>query len=118
MMGLPREFAVSGRTAGQRAMVQVRGELDMYTAPRLRERLPEVFDEGARTVTVDLSEVDFLDSTALSVLIGALRRFREADGDLILSGPTPSTYRVLEICRLTRVFTILAAEEREGAAEG
>lgn len=85
---------------------QLLGELDMSTAPRLREELLRVVADGARMVTVDLSELAFIDSTGLSVLITGLKRLREQGGEMALRSPTPGTRRVLEITGLTEVFAI------------
>jgi anti-sigma B factor antagonist len=82
------------------------GELDVNTAPELREHLARLITAGARNISVDLASVRFVDSTALSVLVSALKRVRQADGDLQLSSPIPSVRRVFEITGLTRLFTI------------
>ena len=82
------------------------GELDVNTAPELREQLARLIGEDSGTITVDLAAVTFVDSTALSVLVSALKRLRQAGGDLQLASPTPSVRRVFEITGLTRLFTI------------
>jgi anti-sigma B factor antagonist len=82
------------------------GELDVNTAPELREQLARLVNDGARQIVVDLADVSFVDSTALSVLVSALKRLRQSDGDLALASPTPSVRRVFEITGLTRLFTI------------
>ena len=86
--------------------VRLLGELDMSTAPRLGEELTRVTSEGARHVTVDLSDLVFIDSTGLSVLITSLKRLRQDGGDMALRSPSASTRRVLEITGLTEVFSI------------
>jgi anti-sigma B factor antagonist len=88
------------------ASVVVSGELDMYTAPRLREELVGLTIQGSRDVTVDLEAVNFVDSTALGVLVGGLKRLRQLDGDLKLKSPSPQTFKVLELTGLTKVFSI------------
>ena len=87
-------------------VVRAAGELDVNTAPELREQLTRLIGEDPRRIVVDLSEVSFVDSTALSVLVSALKRLRQADGDLELAAPNPSVRRVFEITGLTRLFTI------------
>ena len=82
------------------------GELDVNTAPELREHLARLANEGVRKIVVDLTDVSFIDSTALSVLVSALKRLRQVDGDLMLASPTPSVRRVFEITGLTRLFAI------------
>ena len=70
------ELSLATRTVAEHTVLEVGGEVDVYTAPRLRERLVELVDGGARNVVVDLGRVDFLDSTGLGVLVGALKRLR------------------------------------------
>ncbi len=87
-------------------VVRAAGELDVNTAPELREQLARLISEDTRRIVVDLADVSFVDSTALSVLVSALKRLRQADGDLELASPNPSVRRVFEITGLTRLFTI------------
>ena len=82
------------------------GELDMSTAALLRDELTRVTSDGARHVTVDMSDLVFIDSTGLSVLITGLKRLRHVGGDLVLRSPNPGTRKVLEITGLTEVFAI------------
>jgi len=98
------ELTVSEREGA--TVVSAVGELDVNTAPDLREHLARIVNGGARQITVDLAEVTFVDSTALSVLVSALKRLRHDDGDLTLASPNPSVRRVFEITGLTRLFTI------------
>ena len=91
---------------GSRATLFVRGEIDTYVAAGLRECLDETFESGCRDVVVDLTETEFLDSSALGVLVGALKRFRAADGDLRLAHPNARVVQVLDITGLTGVFTV------------
>lgn len=85
-------------------VLAVRGEIDVYTAPRLRERLIELVKEGHRQVVVDLDQVDFLDSTGLGVLVGGLKRLRTNDGDLVVVCNQPRILKVFEITGLDKVF--------------
>ena len=103
----PGELSVT--VSGGRPEYELRllGELDMSTAPQLREELLRVISDGARMVTVDLSELAFVDSTGLSVLITGLKRLRQQGGEMALRSPTPGTRRVLEITGLTEVFAVL-----------
>jgi len=95
---------VSGDGPGHE--VRLLGELDMSTAPQLRKELLRLASDGAMMVTVDLSELAFVDSTGLSVLITGLKRLRQQGGEMALRSPTPATRRVLEITGLTEVFPI------------
>jgi anti-sigma B factor antagonist len=102
----PGELLV--RVSGQEPAYEVllHGELDMSTAPQLREELLRLTSDGAKQVTIDLSGLAFVDSTGLSVLITGLKRLREVGGDMALRSPQPGTRRVLEITGLTEVFAI------------
>jgi anti-sigma B factor antagonist len=70
-----------------RTVVEVSGEIDVYTAPKLREALLSLVDSGTYRLIVDMSGVEFLDSTGLGVLVGGLKRVRAHDGaiDLVVT---------------------------------
>ncbi len=99
------------------SVLTVRGEVDVYTAPRLRERLVELAGEGKYRVIVDLEQVDFLDSTGLGVLVGGLKRLRTHDGDLQLVCTQHRILKVFEITGLTKVFSIFDSVESATSAE-
>jgi anti-sigma B factor antagonist len=101
---------------GRYTVLSVRGEVDVYTAPRLRERLIELVSQGSHQVVVDLDGVDFLDSTGLGVLVGGLKRLRSHDGDMILVCTQPRILKVFEITGLTKVFSIHDSVESATAA--
>jgi anti-sigma B factor antagonist len=87
-------------------VVVVRGEIDVATAPRLREELISLVNEGRLRLVVDLDSVDFIDSTGLGVLVGALKRIRTHDGELVLVCTAPRITKGFEITGLDRVFSI------------
>jgi anti-sigma B factor antagonist len=87
-------------------VLSVKGEVDVYTAPRLREKLVELVSQGKHQIIVDLEGVDFLDSTGLGVLVGGLKRLRSHDGDLGLVCTQHRIMKVFEITGLTKVFSI------------
>lgn len=91
------------------AVLAVSGEVDVATAPRLRERLVGLVSEGRHQIVVDLEGVDFLDSTGLGVLVGALKRVRTHGGDLALVCTQPRVLKVFEITGLTKVFPMHAS---------
>ena len=102
----PGELQVEVSGAERSYEVRLLGALDMSTATELRERLIGLAAEGPAQVTVALSQLAFVDSTGLSVLITGLKRFRQQGGDMALRSPTPATRRVLEITGLTEVVAI------------
>lgn len=91
------------------AILAVGGEVDVATAPRLREKLIELVNDGHHQIVVDLSAVEFLDSTGLGVLVGALKRVRTHDGDLALVCTESRVLKVFEITGLTKVFAMYAS---------
>ena len=94
---------------GDLAVLQVTGEVDLYSAPMLRERIRELAAGGAVHLIADLSEVDFLDSTGLGVLVGGLKRVREDGGSLALAVRTSRILRVFQITGLTKAFAVWPA---------
>ena len=86
------------------AVLQVTGEVDVYTAPMLREQIRELAAAGAVHLIADLGRVDFLDSTGLGALVGGLRRLRQAGGSLALVISTPRILRIFQITGLTKAF--------------
>jgi anti-sigma B factor antagonist len=104
-------FEITERSEAGRPVLVIRGEIDVSTAPELRDRLLSVAQSGSSTVVVDLSGVTFLDSTALGVLVSGLKRFRAADGDLSLVVTGRNVAKVLEITGLVDVFRIFDTVE-------
>lgn len=94
-------FGVQVQSTGDETTVAVSGELDAYTAPQLRKLLDEMLDGSVASVVVDLRATSFIDSTGLGVLVGAARKARSQDGELVLDSPTRSVHRVLQITGLT-----------------
>lgn len=93
------------RTAAE-ATARLVGELDLFTAPTLHEGLLGLFDAGVRSLTLDLSELELIDSTGLAELVVALKRHRESGSDLVLQSPSRTVGKVLEISGLDRIFTV------------
>ena len=85
-------------------VVSAVGEVDVFTAPSLDEALSEVISGGSTCLIVDLSGVDFLDSTGLSVLVKALKRVRESEGSLDV---VVSADRVAKVFRLTGLDKVI-----------
>ena len=105
-------FSVSSeRTGAGLGIVSLSGEVDIYTAPQFKECMLELIDTGVERLVVDLSDVTFIDSTALGVLIGGVRRVHTAGGAMALVVTNRAVERVLSITGLDRVFTIHATRE-------
>jgi anti-sigma B factor antagonist len=94
----------------------VQGEIDIYTAPRLRGLLTGLAVKGSCQLVVNLDKVGFLDSTGLGVLVGGLRRVRARDGSLDLVCTQPRILKILRITGLTEVFGIYETVDQAIAA--
>jgi anti-sigma B factor antagonist len=115
-------------------VLAVRGEIDAYTSPRLREELKRLIDDGARRLVVDLQGVEFMDSTGLGVLVSALKRVKESglsaapgenggdsqasadSGRLSLVCTSPQILRVLAVTGLDKVFVVAPSVAEATAA--
>lgn len=113
---MDQDFQIEQRAGSTPPVVTVRGEIDVATAPQLRECLHNVIAQGEGSIVLDLLGVTFLDSTALGVLVGALKRCRESGGELYVVVADPRIVKIFEITGLTSVFTIVDSLESVGAA--
>lgn len=80
------------------------GDADLHAASELRERLRGAIDDGATTLVLDMSDTTLVDSTALGVLLGAMKRLRELDGQIRLVISRPEIRRVFAITMLDSIF--------------
>ena len=111
------ELGIDVRKIESHAVVDVSGEIDVYTAPKLREKLIELVSEGTYDMVVNLEGVDFLDSTGLGVLVGALKRVKAHDGSLSIVCTQDKILKIFKITGLTKVFPIHSSvEEAAGAS--
>jgi len=100
---------VETRSVGDWAIVDVAGEVDVFTAPKLRETIISMLTEGKDRIIVNLAAVGFMDSTGLGVLVGALKRAKERDGHLAIAGAHGTVLRVLNVTGLNAVFPMHAS---------
>jgi anti-sigma B factor antagonist len=103
---LRKDPVLSVETVGQAGIVvRLGGELDLYNAPQVREALLEACKQARGRVIVDLGEVEFIDSTALGVLIEARTKLENRSG-FLLAAPGLETRRALRISGLDRHFAV------------
>jgi anti-sigma B factor antagonist len=93
-------------THGSTSVITLRGEIDVYTAPRLRQALIDLVSQGGTDIVVDMDKVDFLDSTGLGVLVGGLKRVKSNEGDLKLVITQDRIMKIFDITGLSKVFPI------------
>ena len=112
------DLRVAVYAAGGKAVVAVRGGLDIATAPTLRASLIGVRARGCREVVVDLGAVPYVDASGFDVLVGAVRAIRSEGGDVVLRDPSPHVLRVLEITGLVDMFSPVHGARRCAAQDG
>ena len=98
------DLALTSRTEEPFEIIEVGGEIDVYTAPRLRETIVEAVDRGCTRLIVDVERVEFLDSTGLGVLVGALKRVRADGGSLDIVCTHERILKIFAITGLDKVF--------------
>jgi len=109
---MPPEFAVTEHPIdAARHVLEVRGEIDLFTAPELKQVLAEAIEAGRIRIVVDLTATTFLDSTALGVLIGAVKRLRSRGGAMAIVSVDENIAKTFEITGLDQIFTILATRD-------
>ena len=107
------DLTLSTKEVDGTTIVAVGGEIDVYTAPKLRDKITELVNGGHHTLLVDLEAVEFLDSTGLGVLVGGLKKVRAQDGTMSLICSQDRLLKIFRITGLAKVFTI---HESEAAA--
>jgi anti-sigma B factor antagonist len=106
------DFAITEHPIdGERHVLEVRGEIDLFTAPELKQVLAESIEAGRIRIIVDLTDTTFLDSTALGVLIGAVKRLRSRDGALAIVNIDDNIAKTFEITGLDQIFTIVPTRD-------
>jgi len=108
---------IEKRDVGQEvAVLRLDGRLNMVAAPRLKEAVDQVVEGGRPRVVVDMAEVTFMDSSGLGALIAGLKKARQRNGDLRISGMNDQVATVLRLTNLDRVLR--AHPSVEAATDG
>jgi anti-sigma B factor antagonist len=106
VLGGSVQLSVSQTSAGNVPILAVSGEVDVYSAPALKEKINELVQSGEKTLIVDLSGVAFLDSTGLGALVEARASTTEAGGSLPIVCNQERILKLFTITGLDGVFTI------------
>lgn len=93
-------------------LLRLDGEVDVYTAPKLKSRLIDLVDQGKFKIIVDLEKVDFMDSSGLGVLVGGLKRVRSHEGAIALICTQENILKIFRITGLVKVFPIFENESQ------
>lgn len=105
------DLSLETRDVDGRTIVAVGGEIDVYTAPKLRDKITELVAGGTYHLVVDMEAVEFLDSTGLGVLVGGLKKVRAHDGSLSLICNQDRLLKIFRITGLAKVFVIHASAD-------
>ncbi len=87
-------------------IVDVVGEIDIYTAGKLKDTLVQILNEHSTSIKINCLELDYIDSTGLGVLIGALKRLKQENKNIIISNAKPNISKLLSITGLNKIFMI------------
>jgi anti-sigma B factor antagonist len=113
-----RPFGITVENGDGRVVVGVTGELDLAVAGKLESCLTSLGITGGQTLVIDLSELDFLDSTGLRVLVMARHRAEQEGWRLVLiRGPEPVA-RIFELTRMDQQLEIVSSRDALAALEG
>jgi anti-sigma B factor antagonist len=110
------ELDIESRTEDGWTVLEARGELDLYTAPKLRDEVLGIIDRGDDRIAIDLNGVGFIDSTGLGILVACLKRVREREGRMVLIAPESSPLR--RLLSLTGLEQVLPTHTQLGDAVG
>jgi anti-sigma B factor antagonist len=102
------DLSVSANEAASQTIVEVRGDVDVHSAPQLRNRLTDVIDSGSKLVIVDLSKLDFIDSTGLGALVAVRNHGSDTESTLRLVCASERLLKLFRITGLHEVFDIYA----------
>ena len=104
---------VDVREEGNTRVVYLNGEVDVYTASKLKEKIIPLAEESNKTLIVDLSDVNYIDSTGLGIFIGALKCTDKSGSSLKITGVNSRVQRLFEITGLSEVIEIDTGKREE-----
>ena len=86
------------------SILEIEGEVDVYYSSRLEEKVKNLISEGERRVIIDMTEVSYMDSSGLGVLVGSLKNLKKSKGEMKIAGVKGEIMNVFEITRLNTFF--------------
>ncbi len=114
--GIRVDLSLETRQEDGNTIIEVGGEIDVYTAPKLRDKITELVGNGNYHLVIDMEKVDFLDSTGLGVLVGGLKKVRAHDGSMRLICNQERLLKIFRITGLAKVF-VIHSSQAEALAE-
>ncbi len=105
------ELTIETRQVGEVIVLDLKGELDTYSCPAVRELVVRLVDEGAKHILLNVQGVQYIDSAGLGTLVGGLKRATEHDGQLKIVHANEQLRKVFSITGLVRVFELYEDED-------
>jgi anti-sigma B factor antagonist len=105
------DLKIDTRMVDGKPVLDLTGEVDSYNSPKLREKMVSLIDEGNAELVVNMTGVDYIDSTGLGTLVGGLKRASEKNGSIRIICPNEQIYKVFNITGLVKVFPIFDNEQ-------
>ena len=106
------DLKINVRGEGKVPVIDLEGEVDAYTAARFREVMIEQIEDGKPNLIINMTKVEYIDSSGLGALVGGLKRASEYQGKLLLVCTEPQVKKVFEITGLEKVFPIFDTEDQ------
>jgi anti-sigma B factor antagonist len=97
-------------------VIDVSGEVDIYTTPQFKEAVNEILQQGHIHIIINLTDVSYMDSSGFGTLLSATKRLRPQNGGIYLVGCNEAVSRMLDITRLNTIFTVVHTEEEAVAS--
>ncbi len=105
---------VSCRHLGDQLLIEIEGDIDHHSAKYIREEIDrEIFASRCRVAVMELSKVDFMDSSGLGLILGRYTRMREIGGVLKLSNPSPQTIKILALAGADKLIPVTYTKMEE-----
>ena len=92
-------------------ILDVTGEIDIYTTPQFKEAVSAAIDENKPAIVINMANVTYMDSSGFGTLLSATKRLRPVDGALYLANCNDSIQRMLQITRLNTIFGVYGSED-------
>jgi anti-sigma B factor antagonist len=105
------DLVIEMRTVEETPVLDLTGEVDSYNAPRLKDKMVLLIEEGKTDLILNLTGVEYIDSTGLGTLVAGLKRATEKGGTVRIICPNPPILKVFQITNLVKVFTIYPNEQ-------
>ncbi|MGC8765131.1 MAG: STAS domain-containing protein [Brevinematia bacterium] len=101
---------INRREVGEITIFDITGEIDLYNAPEIKEKIKEEMNKNRVNIVINLDKVTYIDSSGIGVLISSLSNLKKVGGALKLINVYASVRKVFELTKLTSFFDIYDSE--------